>query len=162
MPNAPDQIEGSGCLSAATQCTGSPALPTYLRRLNRFNDALTLSDDLEFLRDFPTRRRRRIGLALVQRLEHGYPRMHEEVTASRRQPLSTTAYRSGPVPRLANCRSTGVRGLGVLGPPSSYRVARSRSRPLMKGSFAFAAKSRTIRARCFLNSSSSMANRGAA
>ena len=70
--------------------------------------------------------------------------------------VSPGPYRSGPVPRLANCRSTGVSFVGVLGLSSSYLDARSRSRPLMKGSLAFSAKSRTVRARCFLNSLSNI------
>ena len=70
--------------------------------------------------------------------------------------LITDPYRSGPVPRLSNCRSTGVRVVEVPGPSSSYLAAKSRRRVLMKLSVALSAKSRTVRARCFLNSSSNM------
>src|SRR5260370_38691287 len=43
MPNAPDQSAGSGSLSAATRCTGSPALPTWRGRSNRSHDRSELT-----------------------------------------------------------------------------------------------------------------------
>ena len=54
------------------------------------------------------------------------------------QPLSTTLW---PGATAFELRSTGVSGVGVLGPSSSYLDTKSRRRPLKKGSFAFSTKS---------------------
>ena len=59
-------------------------------------------------------------------------------------------YRSGPTPRLG--QSSGASTVG------GYRPAKSCKRFLIKGSLALSANSRTVRARCFLNSSSNMVN----